>query len=471
MSFYIDDEREINLLHPESQRIYHKLIEALPAGVYLADKSGDLLYVNHAFVEMLGFDKKEALVGGNIHDILFSALDDKEAFLKKLEKFGFVREQELKYPRRDGLESYLALTISYVRDKTERIVGFEGVVYDITEKKRLQQELLLEKSKLEQILLFGENIGTIHDFDRMVDFIVTRTARVLDVNRCSLMLLRKGQDDLLLQGAVGVERNLIRTATCKVGEPVAGLVAKSREPLLVKNIEYDRHFRRVNRPGFLTRSFMIAPIVYKGQLIGVINVADKNATSPAQAMFTELDLRILNDVAKEVAVAIQNVQTYSSLNVLSLTDPLTQIYNYRYFIRSLDREMKRAQRNKTSFCLVMIDVDGFKMYNDTLGHPAGDDLLKKLSRVFLDSSRETDIVCRYAGDEFVVILPETKLNGALTVAEKIRQRVEETPFPRKVTVSVGVAEHEGGETCEAVILKVDKALYRAKAQGRNRVAT
>ena len=217
---------------------------------------------------------------------------------------------------------------------------------------------------------------------------------------------------------------------------------------------------------------MIAPIVYKGQLIGVINVADKNAFGSAtQPMFNELDLRILNDIAKEVAVAMQNVQTYFSLNVLSLTDPLTQIYNYRYFIRSLDREMKRAQRSGKSFCLVMIDVDGFKVYNDTLGHPAGDELLKKLSRIFLDSSRETDIVCRYAGDEFVLILPETKLDGALTVAEKIRQRVEETSFPRKVTVSVGVAEHEEGETCEEVILKVDKALYRAKAKGRNRVAT
>lgn len=160
---------------------------------------------------------------------------------------------------------------------------------------------------------------------------------------------------------------------------------------------------------------------------------------------------------------------------LAVTDGLTGVYNHRRFQEAITAELLRSERHKRPMGVLMIDVDFFKKVNDAMGHPAGDELLRRLAEVLSADLRQTDLIARYGGEEFAVVLPETTRSEALQVGERMRLAVEEkinhgTPWPVKVTVSIGVASFpEDGKTAEQIIHAADQAMYVAKRQGRNRV--
>jgi diguanylate cyclase (GGDEF)-like protein len=159
------------------------------------------------------------------------------------------------------------------------------------------------------------------------------------------------------------------------------------------------------------------------------------------------------------------------LERLSISDALTGLHNRRFLTQRLSEELARAYRQKTSFTVLMADVDEFKKYNDTYGHPAGDEVLKKVASILLGSTRAMDCAARYGGEEFAVLLNDTTGQEASEVAERIRTRVAAQDFAGgKVTISIGMAEFpENGYTADAVISSADQALYEAKRGGRNRV--
>ena len=169
-------------------------------------------------------------------------------------------------------------------------------------------------------------------------------------------------------------------------------------------------------------------------------------------------------------------QSREELERLSRTDGLTGLPNRRHLMETLEKEVRRAKRNERPFSLLMVDVDHFKRYNDTFGHLAGDEVLKRLAQVLTAAIRTADYAARYGGEEFTVVLPETPLESALEVAERIRAKMEEQQFgpdgAGRVTLSIGGAEHPAdGNTVEAVTSAADAALYAAKEYGRNRVVT
>jgi len=161
----------------------------------------------------------------------------------------------------------------------------------------------------------------------------------------------------------------------------------------------------------------------------------------------------------------------------AITDPLTDLFNYRYFIHQLNREISRDQRHDSIFSIIMIDIDFFKNYNDAFGHQAGDLILRRIAQAIMENTRTSDIVCRYGGEEFVIISPELSKKDAKRMAEKLRQIVEKLELPQiktvptgKLTISSGVASFpEDGNTTYQLILNADKALYKAKETGRNKV--
>jgi diguanylate cyclase (GGDEF)-like protein len=159
------------------------------------------------------------------------------------------------------------------------------------------------------------------------------------------------------------------------------------------------------------------------------------------------------------------------LERLSTSDALTGLYNRRYLTQRLSEELVRSYRHKGSFSVLMADVDEFKKYNDAFGHPAGDEVLKKVATILLSSTRSVDCTARYGGEEFAVLLTGTGGEVANEVAERIRDRVQAQEFAgRKITLSIGIAEFpENGQTADEVISSADEALYAAKRGGRNRV--
>ena len=192
----------------------------------------------------------------------------------------------------------------------------------------------------------------------------------------------------------------------------------------------------------------------------------------------EADERFALNVTSQIALAMANVKLRESLQVQAVRDPLTGLYNRRYLEQALDRELRRAAREKMPLAIVMADIDFFKRVNDTSGHAAGDEVLRELGRFFIAHLRPYDVACRFGGEEFMLILPGSTLESATRHAERLREAVrnlaptyEGKPLGR-LSLSLGVAAiPRDGETPEALIAAADAALYRAKAEGRNRVAT
>lgn len=201
--------------------------------------------------------------------------------------------------------------------------------------------------------------------------------------------------------------------------------------------------------------------------------ADDYITKPFQ--YKELLARIR---AGKRIVDLQSelLESNRRLELLSITDGLTRLYNHRHFQDEMVRAFDESQRYQRPLSLAIIDIDFFKKVNDTYGHAAGDDVLKTVARLFMDSVRSTDLVARYGGEEFTVMMPETDMGDAIAFAEKIRTLVEQTTIetqagPVRVTVSIGVSSVPSTpiQTPKEMIVAADKALYRAKRGGRNQV--
>jgi diguanylate cyclase (GGDEF)-like protein len=169
---------------------------------------------------------------------------------------------------------------------------------------------------------------------------------------------------------------------------------------------------------------------------------------------------------------VQLRQANEVLEQLSITDGLTKLHNHRFFQDHLTREIKRVHRVKKPLSMILVDIDDFKGLNDSLGHAAGDELLRRIARVMEESIREIDLLARYGGEEFVVLASDTDIEGARQIAEKIRTAIAESSFildeslrPTRTTVSMGVAQYEGDR--KQFFAAADRSLYQAKAEGKN----
>jgi diguanylate cyclase (GGDEF)-like protein len=214
--------------------------------------------------------------------------------------------------------------------------------------------------------------------------------------------------------------------------------------------------------------FVTVPLKAKNKVIGVL-LADNRFN---QKPITTDAIRVLTMFANQAGLAIENSRLYEQTVVLSNSDSLTGLWNHGYFQYLLGEEIKRCSLVKSFFTLFMIDIDDFKAFNDTYGHQAGDSIIKEISRIFKDVSRKFDIVARYGGEEFGIILPITKKEEGLVLAERIRKTVETSPSLKNITISIGVASYpEDAQKKEDLLAGADKALYKAKRSGKNKTCT
>jgi len=215
------------------------------------------------------------------------------------------------------------------------------------------------------------------------------------------------------------------------------------------------------------RCEMAVPLLSKEECVGVIYVGQQKANS-----FTHDDLNLLITLANQAAFSITNAQLYEKTRNMAITDGLTGLFTHRIFQEKLQEEIQKAQRYKTTMAVIMVDTDHFKQYNDSYGHPEGDSLLKEICKLLKSYVRGTDIVCRYGGDEFSLILVEADKKTSINTAERIRQAIQLRLNQRevKITASIGVACYpEDATNKEELIKKADAALYKAKGGGRNKV--
>jgi len=184
----------------------------------------------------------------------------------------------------------------------------------------------------------------------------------------------------------------------------------------------------------------------------------------------------LKRVLKEQQLTRERIQMLGKLQKLAITDGLTKLYNSRYFYNQVDLEVDRSNRYHHTLSLLLLDIDHFKVYNDTYGHLEGDKVLVRIGEVIKSCLRKMDTAYRYGGEEFTVILPETTAQEAIHVAERIRTSIEKEVFSpdsgqaNKITISIGVTEYIAGERISALVERADKAMYISKENGRNRIS-
>jgi diguanylate cyclase (GGDEF)-like protein len=215
-------------------------------------------------------------------------------------------------------------------------------------------------------------------------------------------------------------------------------------------------------------SRMSIPLISFGQTLGVLTLHSTKVSA-----FSELELQSLESVADICANSIQNAYYVERVKQLAYLDGLTGIFNRRYFELRISEEVERARRYGTGMAVIMADIDQFKRLNDEFGHLLGDEVLRQVSSIFHQQVRKIDVVCRYGGEEFAILLTQTNAQQAFTIAEKLRRQIENWQFPgvpRSITISAGVAAFPThGRSRDEIVRAADNGLYTAKQEGRNRV--
>ncbi len=220
-----------------------------------------------------------------------------------------------------------------------------------------------------------------------------------------------------------------------------------------------------------SRELVLIPLKAKDKVNGII-VADNFITNEP---ITKDDIHMLTMLANQAGLAIENSQLFELTVERAHSDYLTNLWNHGYFQYLLHTEVEKAKANKSIFSLITLDIDDFKIYNDTLGHQAGDKILKDLAGLLRNQSRKMDSVCRYGGEEFMIILPHTDKKEAFMIAERIRMDIQEFAFfneeilpNKKLTVSLGISTFpKDGQLPTELITSSDNSLYKAKRKGKN----
>lgn len=244
---------------------------------------------------------------------------------------------------------------------------------------------------------------------------------------------------------------------------------RERQPLLVEDVFTNGQSPEVNELLDLPaiRSLIVVPLILGEQVLGSLSLG-----STVPGAFTPENLNLLTSFAATTTAAIHNAMLHSEVQQLATTDPLTEVFNRRAFEDLGQREIERFERFGHPLAAIMLDIDDFKQINDQHGHTTGDSVLKTLATVCRRSLRRVDIFCRYGGDEFAALLPETTLEQAHEVANRIRQEIAAQDFINEldVTVSMGVVSaSESAFTLREMLSLADAALYRAKQKGKDRI--
>jgi diguanylate cyclase (GGDEF)-like protein len=244
---------------------------------------------------------------------------------------------------------------------------------------------------------------------------------------------------------------------------LCGRALAGRAPVISDDVEHESDYVAAVPAA---RSELCLPLISQGTPLGVL------ALSCIQPhAFQEFDLSGLEAVADVATIAIQNALHLERVRQLAYRDGLTGVFNRRYFEQRVLEELERSSRYDSALSILLVDVDGFKALNDELGHLPGDEALRQIASLLVQQVRRVDVVCRYGGDEFAILLPQTSGENALIAAEKLRKIITDWEFsdlPRQLSVSIGVACcPENGTTRDDLVKAADDALYRAKQSGRN----
>ncbi len=364
-----------------------------------------------------------------------------------------------KLGKQTGIQQEKTQWLEKEKDYYKRFLAEESL------REKYQKEAETLQKEKERYIHFLVNIPDIVrsfisnlSFEEIVSSIFRLTKSLVEPEIIELYMLDVSTNSLILVHHNGSKKD--QESVVKLGEGIIGLAAENR--MVVSQAV--QHLRGIDDIEFA------APILFKERLIGVmglskIKISDGN------------EMRFISMIADLAGVSLQNCEFLGTAKEEAITDALTGLYNRRYFFEKAREAAHKAIKHHSPISIFIFDIDHFKKYNDMHGHPEGDYLLKELSRILKENSREGDVTARYGGEEFIVLMPDTDKEGAVVYGEKIRKVIESYPFRHRekqplgyLSVSGGVASFPfDGSSIEAVIRCADEALYESKRSGRNMI--
>ncbi len=351
-------------------------------------------------------------------------------------------------------------------------------IRDLLKQKRTLLEIAQlknENSELQFLVDIYEEINhQMTDTEDRKELITKIMQKIKNVSRIHewAFFLKNPEDDILHLFAISKKMAPIEIKL-SFGEAIAGRAIKQGSPVLIPDIRRNKYIQKeapLHR-ALKSKSILALPLKTRDSVIGAMELIYRKNTS-----FDEKDIQLFDRVAEHVAMAVEKAMLHQKMAELAITDDLTKIFNTRYLHRTLDIEVERCKRYNTSVSLIFMDIDRFKEINDKYGHLVGSKVLVEVAQLILNKIRALDIVARYGGDEFVIVLPQTSSKYATQIAERLRKNIAETVFLKKegynikLTASFGVASYpETANSKDELLRLADEAMYKVKYQTRDGV--
>ena len=341
---------------------------------------------------------------------------------------------------------------------------------------RLKGDSSLLSRELEIYEEVNKDLASSIDLNSILDTIMKRAKELTKAETWTVFLVDEGTGELVFERTEGKKTKETQKFRLMKGEGIAGWVAKGGMPVLVPDVSQDKRFSQKIDSAFnlkhKIKSIMCVPIKSNEKPLGVIEVFNKTTEEP----FTREDFNQLIKLIDQSSILIERALLYQKVEELSITDDLTKLFNTRYLNRTIEMEIQRSLRYRTSVSLIFMDIDDFKQINDRHGHLVGSKILAEMGQLLIRNLRTVDVVVRYGGDEFVIVLPHTPPAAAALIAERIRKSVDRNVFLEKegytlrITASFGVASYpESARSKEELLRLADEAMYKVKYHTKNGV--
>jgi len=500
-------QRAVTVTAQESELYFHTLAEAVPEIIWTTDPAGVPDFFNSCWYRYTGLTFEQSK-GADWKGVLHP--DDLPACVEKWERSiatGEPYQIEYRFRHADGSYRWFLGRANAIRDEKGKVIKWFGTCTDIEDQKHNQQiledqirdrteELADANTRLQEEMwekdearrrLDEQNAGILRE-------LTERSTRATMLAKMGELLQSCVSKDEVYAAALGFGPRIFPTSRGalallnperKVAEvngswldcalPLTVFEANScwalrtGHPHLV--VAGDTTAPCAHAAG-IKSTYLCIPILAQGEALGILHF---QATEEVPVL-ADAELSLKTTFAGQVGLSVANIRLREALRNQSIKDPLTGLYNRRYLTEMLEREIRRAVRAEQSLGVLMLDLDHFKKFNDTYGHEAGDTVLRETASFLTKSIRVEDVVCRFGGEEFVIILPTADLNAAHARAERIRSKLRELTVLHQgqslgmITVSVGVATlPQHGTSPKDLLEAADAALYRAKREGRDRV--
>jgi diguanylate cyclase (GGDEF)-like protein/PAS domain S-box-containing protein len=469
----ITDRKEIELTLQENQRHLSTLLESLPGMAYRCKNDPDwtMEFVSAGVEELIGYADQDLIGNRKISYAQLIHPDDRQKVwdhiqeaLESKQNFEITYRIQLK----NSIEKWVWEKGQGIFDEKDELIALEGFISDITERiysEQAAEKAMIQAQALKQAL---DELASQLDLSQVLKRILVSLKTVLNYDSATLFL--RDQDKFKVVAARGFEHTArLINKTFPATDLLLREIQMVKATIILDDAQNDPRFEKWEGSD-LVRGWMGVPLIRHEEFIGLLTIDKYNPCA-----YTQEDARLALSFANSAAIVIENARLFEQTQLMALTDTLTGIYNRRYFYELAQKEFSRSKRYQNPMSIILIDIDHFKNVNDHYGHLAGDQVLMQFVQRIQEELRTSDILARFGGEEFIILLPETNLGDATQVAERLREVTAQYPFllvtaQTFITISLGVSCFKFTTlSLDHLIDESDKALYEAKQFGRNRV--